>query len=396
MYGPIKNFTRFSITILLLSCSSFKSSFGTYEFKEDAEIGSWLDVSDVFPVLSASSDSVILIPSSDGVELSTWFKVDIEAYDGSASNIGSRIILTTISLLDRETFCPRNTANSLPCTLTLAVFVPSTSNTLEFGVVVSDVNDNTPRFAASNITIFVSESAKVASRYKLPGARDADEANNGVQGYHLKDVTNYSTGDKKTASVATSTANSAMDVNNDNITKSSPFRLIDASDEGVPMLHITSPLDRELRSSYSLLLTCKDRGGLTSKPLTIDVKITDVDDNSPRFRSARQPDIRVSEDLAPETIIAQVTALDADLEATVAYILISVITGDEETDSSARPSSIMGGVSASPALAPQSPMASDVFSVDGTSGIVTLLKPLDYETNPMYTLTIQASLYVYK
>ncbi|XP_068600399.1 protocadherin-16 [Brachionichthys hirsutus] len=119
-------------------------------------------------------------------------------------------------------------------------------------------------------------------------------------------------------------------------------------------------LDRETRGKYTLEVVAMDRGGPSlSTTVTVDVKVLDVNDNSPVF-SKSSYSVEVSEDAAEGSHVLQVSAKDVDdnLNGKVLYFL-----GHE---------------------------AHGAFAVDENTGVVATSAPLDREKLPSYSFQVFA------
>ena len=96
-------------------------------------------------------------------------------------------------------------------------------------------------------------------------------------------------------------------------------------------------LDRELQSSYELLITCVDAVGTNSTSLTgsarLSVVVDDVNDHAPVFRS-RVYLAHVAENQPSGTSVAVIEAIDRDEghNADVRYRLLSDFSGDFRLD----------------------------------------------------------------
>ncbi len=123
----------------------------------------------------------------------------------------------------------------------------------------------------------------------------------------------------------------------------------------------TTGLDREAQSSYTFTLTVSDRcsGCALSVTTTVRVTVTDVNDNSPIFTS-NPATIQVSEDLPHNRVVAEYRATDAD-EGSNAIIEFSF----------------------APSNVP--------FTLNASSGSLSLTGPIDYESVQTYSVTITAS-----
>uniref|UniRef100_A0A8C4HPL9 Protocadherin-16 n=1 Tax=Dicentrarchus labrax TaxID=13489 RepID=A0A8C4HPL9_DICLA len=119
-------------------------------------------------------------------------------------------------------------------------------------------------------------------------------------------------------------------------------------------------LDRETKAEYTLEVVATDRGSPSlSATVTVEVKVLDVNDNSPVF-SKTSYSVEVSEDAAEGSKVVEVSAIDADddLNGKVLYFL--------------------------------SREAHGAFTVDENTGIVTTSAPLDREKWASYSFQVFA------
>ncbi|KAF3828809.1 hypothetical protein GH733_004715 [Mirounga leonina] len=126
-------------------------------------------------------------------------------------------------------------------------------------------------------------------------------------------------------------------------------------------------MNRENREQYQVVIQAKDMGGQMgglSGTTTVNITLTDVNDNPPRFPQ-NTIHLRVLESSPIGTAIGSVKATDADTgkNAEVEY---RIIDGD----------------------------GTDMFDIitekDTQEGIITVKKPLDYESRRLYTLKVEA------
>ena len=127
-------------------------------------------------------------------------------------------------------------------------------------------------------------------------------------------------------------------------------------------IRTTMPLDREAANFYSFSVVARDRcvGGCAfTRSADITVTVTDLNDNPPVFMLA-PVSAEVSEDASLNTVIAQYIATDADSpeNAQITYSL-------------------------SPTNFP--------FTLNPSSGILTLTGAIDFETRQSYPVTVTAS-----
>ena len=193
-------------------------------------------------------------------------------------------------------------------------------------IILRDVNDMAPEFVTPNETI-VAENTAVQTMVMPVKAVDRDEGRNSYIEYSLAPVP----GNK--------------------------FSLgpVDG------LLRIAGPLDREERANYTLVVTARDRGTPpNSRTLTINLKVTDENDNSPIF-DPKQYSSSVPENASIGLSVLQVSATDADenLNGRVRY---TIVAGDKNRD----------------------------FSISEDTGIIRVAKNLNYERKNQYLLKIQA------
>ncbi|KAF2982307.1 hypothetical protein EK904_010808 [Melospiza melodia maxima] len=126
-------------------------------------------------------------------------------------------------------------------------------------------------------------------------------------------------------------------------------------------------MNRENREQYQVVIQAKDMGGQMgglSGTTTVNITLTDVNDNPPRFPQSTIH-LRIPESSPVGTAIGSVKATDADTgkNAEVEY---RIIDGD----------------------------GTDMFDIvtqkDTQEGVITVRKPLDYETRRLYTLKVEA------
>lgn len=127
------------------------------------------------------------------------------------------------------------------------------------------------------------------------------------------------------------------------------------------LLRVSGPLDREFQSTYTLVITARDRGEPPrSTQRQIFVKILDENDNSPVF-DPKQYSASVAENASIGAMVLQVSATDID-EGANGRVRFSIEAGDDNRD----------------------------FSISEDSGIVRVGKNLNYERKSRYVLTVRA------
>ena len=267
-----------------------------------------------------------------------WLKDVYFSLDSPQSAITSFLDITssgvifTNSPIDREQFCARK----IKCDIPLTVHVQATELYMQIPAILSiiDVDDNAPFFNPANITRLISEAAPVGSRLSLPLADDLDSPAFSPNRYEIIGSSKFS------------------------------LRQTDSSDGGVEevSLLLTSSLDREAVDNYNVMIIAYDSSSSRGS-LDCHIIVTDVNDNGPMFeRNIYEIDVSEDKNVGDVMIELKATDRDAGANGRITYRL------------SAKSSMDYG----------------DLFSVNYTTGIVSLLKPLDYEQVTEYSLTIVA------
>lgn len=145
-------------------------------------------------------------------------------------------------------------------------------------------------------------------------------------------------------------------------------------------------LDREDKSEfYNLVAFAEDRESGEACRVDIRIRILDENDHAPKFTERGQYVVTVKEDAPVGALIGKVHADDEDvgLNRKVRYALLSVVGGGSSNAAAAAALSSQDQAAA---------MIDDQFGMDGTSGVISLLRPLDRELVSQYNLTIQVML----
>uniref|UniRef100_A0A8C9WMA7 Protocadherin-16 n=1 Tax=Scleropages formosus TaxID=113540 RepID=A0A8C9WMA7_SCLFO len=263
-----------------------------------------------------------------GVTASLYFISDHEGTGvGSDLHIDETTgIITTAKVLDREA---RDRYSFIAVTMT--------GITVEVTITVNDINDHAPTFPKQRATFKIPEQTAIGTKFPLEPATDADKDQLTTQGYLIKD------GNVGQAFLLQSKRGSNNVLSLD--------------------LVVNAILDREKRSSYTLLLEAFD-GGSPKRigQMILDVIVQDVNDNAPIFNQSRYHTI-ISENTQPGSNILQVFASDAD-EGDNGLVLYEINRRQSDADR--------------------------YFSIDPHTGIITLSKPLDYEMRRVHELVVQA------
>ncbi|KAM8879835.1 protocadherin-23 [Spinachia spinachia] len=235
-------------------------------------------------------------------------------------------IISTAVVLDRES---RDRYEFVAATLAGEV--------IRVKLEVEDVNDHSPEFPSEAVDLEISEQSPPGSRFHLEGAKDEDEAEFGTQGYR---ITERAMGDL--------------------------FHLeyrSGSKDHPSLDLVLTSRLDRETLEFYSLAIEAFD-GGVPARTATlrVNIRVLDENDNPPVFHRSEYH-ASLPEGAAVTSAVCRVTATDPDLGEN-GRVTYEINRRQSDPD--------------------------EVFSINETSGVVYLNKPLDYEAQAFHELVVGA------
>ncbi|KAL4608577.1 protocadherin-16-like [Arapaima gigas] len=299
---------------LIIAQSS--TALGTLNLQLDEEQPAGTIVGDINAGLpQGTTANLFFISDLEGTGVGT--DLDIDETTG---------IIKTARVLDREV---RDQYSFIAVTMT--------GVTVEVSINVNDINDHAPQFPRERAVVRIPEHIAVGTKFSLDPASDADKDQFTTQGYQIKDG---------------------------NVGQA--FRL--DSKRGTNMvlyldLVVNAVLDREKRSSYSLVLESFD-GGSPRKTgqMILDVLVQDINDHAPVFNQSRYHAI-ISESMKPGSNILQVFASDED-EGDNGLVLYEINRRQSDQE--------------------------NYFVVDPQSGMISLNKPLDYEMRKVHELVVQA------
>ncbi|KAM5140959.1 protocadherin-15 [Mantella aurantiaca] len=191
---------------------------------------------------------------------------------------------------------------------------PDGTSTATVNVLVTDVNDNDPVFdlyLPRNLTVQEEEVNAFVGQVR---AMDPDAGVNGQVRYSLANLINV-------------------------------FRITSNGS-----IYTSVKLDREVRDYYELIVEATDSAPADPRrsTVTLTIKVTDIDDNSPVFTNSSYY-VSVPENMTPGTVFLQVQAKDADLGANITYRI-------------------------------RSQEVLQLFTMNSSTGELSLLKPLDFES----------------
>nr|XP_048307676.1 cadherin-23 isoform X3 [Myodes glareolus] len=233
-------------------------------------------------------------------------------------------------VIDREAFSP-----PLLELLLLAEDVGLLNSTAHLLVTILDDNDNWPTFSPATYTVHLLENCPPGFSVLQVTATDEDSGLNGELVYRIEA--------------------GAQD----------RFLIHPASG----LIRVgNATIDREEQESYRLTVVATDRGTVPlSGTAIITILIDDINDSRPEFLNPIQT-VSVLESAEPGTVIANVTAIDLDLNPKLEYHIISIVAKDD-TDR----------------LVPDQ---EDAFAVNINTGSVMVKSPLNRELVATYEVTL--------
>ncbi|TSK49682.1 Protocadherin-16 [Bagarius yarrelli] len=289
---------------------------GTLELQLDEEQPAGTVVGDISAGLPPGvTASLFFISDHEGTGVGT--DLDIDESTG---------IIRTAKVLDREV---RDRYNFIAVTMT--------GVTVEVTILVNDINDHAPVFPRNRASFKIPEQTTIGTKFPLEPAVDADKDQLTTQGYIITDG---------------------------NVGQAFLLETRRGSNQVLYLdLVINAILDREKRSSYTLLLEAFDGGSpKRSGQMILDVTVQDINDNAPVFNQSRYHAM-ISENLQPGNNILQVFASDAD-EGDNGLVLYEINRRQSDPER--------------------------YFVINSETGVITLNKPLDYEMRKVHELVVQA------
>ncbi|XP_060561268.1 LOW QUALITY PROTEIN: protocadherin Fat 1-like [Ruditapes philippinarum] len=203
---------------------------------------------------------------------------------------------------------------------------PSLSSNISISVKVLDENDNAPKFEQEVYSATISENINRNATVTQVSATDQDLGKNA----------------KITYTIVSDTDHFAVNPRNG-------------------MIVVNKPLDRERHPVYTVLVRASDKGEdqiSLSSTATVLVELTDINDVVPEFT----PDIysvRIREDLPIGAVVTVVTAADTD-EGKNGEVQYQLVYGE------------------------------NFFEIDSSTGVIRIIKRLDYETQQVHNISVRA------
>ncbi|XP_037134938.1 protocadherin-10a isoform X2 [Syngnathus acus] len=233
--------------------------------------------------------------------------------------------------IDREEICKQ----TIPCLLHLEVFLDNPLELFRVEIEVMDINDNSPRFPETDISVEISESAIPGTRFPVENAFDPDVGANALSTYAITNNNNF-----------------YLDVQ----TQSDGNKFAE--------LVLEKPLDRELQAVHRYVLTAVDGGNpqRTGTALLV-VKVLDSNDNAPTFdQSVYSVNLRENSPVGTQVIQLNATDVDEGQNGEIIYSFSNHNT----------------------------PRIKDLFSIDARTGRIEVAGEVDYEESNTHQIYVQA------
>uniref|UniRef100_A0A803SRL7 Cadherin-23 n=1 Tax=Anolis carolinensis TaxID=28377 RepID=A0A803SRL7_ANOCA len=274
---------------------------------------------------------ILALDNDQGVNAVVTYQLLGAAVDlFSINNETGAIVVKPGQMIDREVF-----SNPVLEFLLVAMDVGKFNSTATLTVAILDDNDNQPAFHPAVLTARLLENSPPGISVLRVTATDMDSGLNQQLNYRIE--------------------SGAQD----------KF-LINANTGVISVANTT--IDREEKDNYRLTVVAVDRG---TPPLsgtaTVNILIDDINDSQPEFVNPIHT-VSVPESATVGTLIAEVTAIDRDLNPRLEYYLIEILAKDD-TD----------------ALVPDQQGA---FAVDFRTGAVKVKSTLNRELVATYEVTI--------
>ena len=229
--------------------------------------------------------------------------------------------VTLASSLDYET----STEHTITVTASNPDGLRSTEHNITIRVI--DENDNSPIFTMNPYIASVDEHSSTGTPVITVQADDADSGVLGEVSYSI------TSGNNEDAFIIDTTTGS---------------------------ITVNSDIDREMSDAYTVGVMATDGGG-RSVQSTVQISITDINDNSPVFNPSSYP-ITVHENASINSTLISVTATDADADGPNSDITYSIQLGN----------------------------AGNLFRISST-GVISIVSTLDFETATSHSLIVQAT-----
>ncbi|XP_061164099.1 protocadherin beta-11-like [Saccostrea echinata] len=246
--------------------------------------------------------------------------------------------LYTSQVVDREQVCRFSTVCKISFEAAAQSSIRSYFTKILLIIYIQDINDHSPVFPRSSMSLNIPESTLIGNSFTIDGAKDADTSPNYTLNTYTLEQTN------------------------------SPFSVSfvkNLDGTSVVKLVVDRELDREVQDSYNLVVIASDGGNPPrSEKMLVNVRITDVNDNAPMLSSTIY-NVSVREDVTVGTVILTLSATDLDTgkNAEIRYRLSSH----------------------------QSENIKQLFAINESTGELSVAKTLPYNDGNPYRIIVEAS-----
>ena len=193
--------------------------------------------------------------------------------------------LYTMTKIDRDTKCKEFQASANDeCVIELLVGAEhgTVYTTIDVRVIIMDINDNAPLFPAYTHELRIVEGTPSGTEFSIPRAVDLDFGTNGIVKYEINP------------------SNPKFNIRAEK----------NLAGQFEVFIVVLDNLDRENKDSYSLEVSAIDGGGKQGI-MTVNVVVTDINDNEPIF-DRKNYTKQVDEGTAQGTVILTLNATDKD------------------------------------------------------------------------------------
>ena len=146
---------------------------------------------------------------------------------------------------------------------------------------------------------------------------------------------------------------------------------------------VSDELDAETETTYQFFVIAEDNTNLLSQPATVTITINGTNDHTPEFEEDSY-EITIAENSQEDEVILEVIAEDQDFDDEVFYSLETSFNGSEVVIPVIASGDLSSGEEASDSV-------SFPFELNNSTGEVTLVRPLDYETVQQWEFTVTAT-----
>ena len=153
-------------------------------------------------------------------------------------------------------------------------------------------------------------------------------------------------------------------------------------DETTGNVTVSSELDAEMEHEYEFLVIARDNTNLLSLPATVTITVVGANEHRPVFEEDSY-ELTLEENSREGEVVLEVVAEDEDRDDTVTYSLQTSFNGSEVEQPELASGDISSGDEMEEVTFP--------FEIDNSTGEITLLRNLDYETASQWVFNVTAT-----